>query len=59
MGTYLNVIQNTGTEVDFVIGGYTGCVQILDKGVNRPFKYYALEEFDNWILANLSSRHPT
>jgi hypothetical protein len=59
MGNCLNAIQNTGTEVDFVIGGYTGCVQILDKGVNRPFKSYAREEFENWMLTNLSSRHPT
>jgi hypothetical protein len=29
MGTCLNAIQNTGTEVDFVSGGYTGCVQIF------------------------------
>jgi hypothetical protein len=59
MGTCLNAIQNTGTEVDFVIGGYTGCVHILDKGVNLPFKSYAREEFENWMLTNLSSRHPT
>jgi hypothetical protein len=59
MGTCLNAIQNTGTEVNFVIGGYTGCVQILDKGVNCPFKYYARKEFENWMLINLSSRHPT
>jgi hypothetical protein len=58
MGTCLNAIQNIGTEVDFVIGGYTDCGQILDKGVNRPFKYYAREEFQNWMLTNLSSRHP-
>jgi hypothetical protein len=58
MGTCLNAIQNTGTEVDFVIGGYTGCVQILDKGVNHPFKSYACEEFENWMLTNISSRHP-
>jgi hypothetical protein len=59
MGTCLNAIQNTGTEVDFLSGGYTGCVQILDKGVNRPFKYYAREEFENCMLTNFSSRHPT
>jgi hypothetical protein len=59
LGTCLNAIQNTGTEVDFVIGGYTGCVQIIDKGVNRPFKSYAREEFENWMLTNLSSRHLT
>jgi hypothetical protein len=45
--------------VDFVIGGSTGCVQILNKGVNRLFKYYAREEFENWMLTNLSSCHPT
>jgi hypothetical protein len=56
MGTCLNAIQNTGTEVDFVIGGYIGCVQILDKGVNRS---YACEEFENWMLTNISSRHCT
>jgi hypothetical protein len=50
MGTCLNAIQNTGTEVDFVSGGYTGCVQILDKGANRPFKLYVLEEFENWMF---------
>jgi hypothetical protein len=43
MGTCINAIQNTGTEVDFVIVGYTGCVQILDKGVNHPFKSYSHE----------------
>jgi hypothetical protein len=59
MVTCLNAIQNTGTEVDFVLCGYTGCVQILDNGVNCPFKSYAREEFENWMLTNLSSRHPT
>jgi hypothetical protein len=59
MGTSLNAIQNTGNEVDFVIGGYTGCVQILDKGVNSPCKSYAREEFEHWMLTNLSSHHPT
>jgi hypothetical protein len=59
MGTCLNANQNTGTEVDLMIGGYTGCVQILDKGVHHPFKSYAREEFENRMLTNLSSWHPT
>jgi hypothetical protein len=42
-----------------VVGGYTGCTQIMDKGVNRPFKAYAREEFENWMLTNLSSHHST
>jgi hypothetical protein len=59
MGTCINAIQNTGTEVDFVSGGYTDCVQILDKGVNHPFKSYARKEFENWNLTNIYSHHPT
>jgi hypothetical protein len=47
MGTSLNAIQNTGTEVDFMIGGYTGYVQSLDKGVTCPITPYAREEFEN------------
>jgi hypothetical protein len=56
---HLMGIHNNGTDVDFVIGGYTGCVQILDNGVNHPFKSYAREEFENLMLTNLSSRHLT
>jgi hypothetical protein len=38
---------------------YTGCVQIIDNGVTHPFKSYAHEEFENWMLTNISSHHPT
>jgi hypothetical protein len=30
----LNVVQDIGTEVDFVVGEYTGCVHILEG--NQP-----------------------
>jgi hypothetical protein len=43
----VNDVQGTWTEVDFVVDGYTGCVQILDKGINRPFKGYARENFQH------------
>ena len=36
----VNAIQSQGTEVDFIAGGYTGALQILDKGVNKPFKQH-------------------
>jgi hypothetical protein len=54
----LNALQDTGTEVDFVVGGYTGCVQILDKGINRPFKGYARENFEHWMMMNNNRGHP-
>jgi hypothetical protein len=48
----LHAFQYTGTAVDFVVGGYTDCVQILDKGINRPFKGYAHENFEHWMMKN-------
>ena len=36
----LNAIQDCGTEVDFVIQGYVSKLQILDVGINKPFKDY-------------------
>jgi hypothetical protein len=55
----LSVIQYTGTEVECVVDGYTGCIQIIDKGIHLPFKSFAPEEFENWMLTNISSHHPT
>jgi hypothetical protein len=40
-------INKLGTETEFVPGGYTGYVQVLDKGVIKPFKHYAREEFES------------
>jgi hypothetical protein len=59
MSSCLNDVQDTGTEVDFVVGGYTGCIQILDKGIHRPFKVYACGNFANWTMMNDTRRHPT
>jgi hypothetical protein len=33
-----NIINKCGSEVEFIPGVYTGCLQILDKGINNPFK---------------------
>jgi hypothetical protein len=59
MSSCLNALQDIGTGVDFVVGRYTGCVQILDKGINRPFKGYARENFEHWMMTNNNQRHPT
>ncbi len=32
--------QRAGVEVDFIPAGYTSCLQVLDKGVNKPFKQF-------------------
>jgi hypothetical protein len=38
MGEINHKINKLGTGTEFVPGGYTGCVQVLDKCVNKPFK---------------------
>ena len=38
-----NEIQDCGTEVDFVVSGYTSKMKVLDVGVNKPFKCYTNE----------------
>jgi hypothetical protein len=59
MSSCLNALQDTGTEVDLFVCGYTGCAQILDKGINRPFKLYARENFEHCMMTNDNQRHPT
>jgi hypothetical protein len=54
----LNAMQGTGTDIYFVGGGYTVCVQILDKGINLPFKGCARENFEHWMMMNNTRRHP-
>jgi hypothetical protein len=59
MGEINHKINKLGTETEFVPGGYTGCVQVLDKGVNKPFKHYVREEFESWMVGNGSRKKPT
>jgi hypothetical protein len=47
MGDINRNINKLGTETEFVPGGYTVCVRVLDKCVNKPFKLYAIEEFES------------
>jgi hypothetical protein len=56
MRSVCNIINECGTEVEFTPGGYTGCLQILDKWVNTPFKGYLQDEFERWMMSN-GSRH--
>jgi hypothetical protein len=54
-----NQINNLGTEVDIIPGEYTGSVQVLDKGVNKPFKGYLRDQFEEWMFTNGSRRWPS
>jgi hypothetical protein len=46
MRSVCNSINKCGTEVEYITRGYIGLLQILDKGVNTPFKWYLRDEFE-------------
>jgi hypothetical protein len=41
--------QRAGVEVDFIPAGYTACLQVLDKGVNKPFKQFVRDHSIAWL----------
>ena len=41
--------QRAGVEVDFIPVGYTACLQVLDKGVNKPFKQFIRDHSIAWL----------
>jgi hypothetical protein len=51
-------IQQLGTEIEFIPGGYTGALQVLDKGINKPFKQYVQQAYERWMIANQDNSKP-
>ena len=51
-------IQQQGTQVDIIPGGYTGALQALDKGVNKPFKDKLRAQHLTWMIGNETNAKP-
>jgi DDE superfamily endonuclease len=47
MTTCCSAIKECGLEVDYNLGGYTSKPQVMDVGVNKPFKGYVREAYEN------------
>jgi hypothetical protein len=41
------------TCIDFIPGGHTSKLQPMDLGVNKPFKDYLRNAFDDWLIDNM------
>ncbi len=52
-------LQQIGVEVGFIPPGYTSVLQVLDKGVHKPFKQYLREESMAFMLRNPEGTKPT
>ena len=48
----LNRFSELNTMVDFVVGGYTAKLQVLDVGINKPSKNFMRREYENFMLTN-------
>ena len=47
---YGREIDVINTELDLVLPGYTGCLQPLDVGMNKPFKDAVRKQFDQFMV---------
>jgi DDE superfamily endonuclease len=56
MTTYGNAIKDCGSEVVYILGGYTSKLQVMDLGVNMPFKGYVREAHENLMIGNPENR---
>ena len=52
MSSCLDAIQDCGTEVDFVVRGYVSKLQVLDVGINKPFKDYVKQSYEQFMVEN-------
>jgi hypothetical protein len=41
--------HRAGVEVEFIPAGYTACCQVLDKGINQPFKQFIQQQCLAWL----------
>jgi hypothetical protein len=60
--TVCRQISDLGTILEIIPGGYTSKLQVLDVGINRPFKYYYEEmSYDfvrEWTAKNVPGEKP-
>jgi len=52
-------LQQIGIEVDFIPARYTPILQVLDKGVHKPFKQYLREESIAFMVNKPEGAKPT
>ena len=50
-----NQIKGCGTTIDYILGGYTSKLQVMDVGVNKPFKGYARQAYENFMIGNIEN----
>jgi hypothetical protein len=44
--------DNCKTIIDYIPGGFTDRLQVMDVGINKPFKDFFADRFDSWLNEN-------
>jgi hypothetical protein len=50
MSSVVNKLAEVGTHSEFIVPGYTSKLQVLDVGINRPFKVYIANEYNEHMV---------
>ena len=56
MTSCCNAINECWSEVDYILGGYTSRLQVMDVGLNKPFKGYVREAYENFMIGKPENR---
>ena len=59
--THENIValSDAGIQCDYIPAGYTGILQVMDKGVNKPFKQFIRQESLQWLISQPPNTKPT
>ena len=50
MASCSNQTKGCGITIDYILGGYTSKLQVMDVGVNKPFKGYVRQAYENFMI---------
>ena len=52
LGSVVDRLADCGTRSEFIVAGCTSTLQVLDVGINRPFKSYMAQSFNDHMIAD-------
>ena len=59
INSIVSQLQYLGTEVEFILAGYTSRLQVLDVGINKPFKDYLRSAYEEYMMTNSGNKAPS
>ena len=59
MNSTVSQLQYLGTEVEFILAGYTSRLQVLDVGIDKPFKDYLRSAYEEYMITNSGNKAPS